>query len=499
MSRRSRLNKPPPVPQYIPQLGIEMNVSLSFSHSEWQAPLSAHHPFVNQIREAVSKYRLESAAHFSTSIEVCQAIHSDNPDRFVEVSPNFVICVGFYNFGVSPVITACRPKIHKRERKMAKVHGEEVEVYIRDRFVSLRRFLSIEFPTWEVTVGDEVMFRWWSANGQTFNWKGLPTELKERIVQFCIHRSPPPIFLNKRKSTERRKVADAPEVTDQFGKWISLLSVSHQVRAVSLRLCFAGSSDSKFNNGLCIVAKDFHNFDSCIRRLGRHRQMSEPNGVPTDDTTRKLAKTYKSFPKIYPRLDQYATFRHGIRKVHVQFAFMDSLHFFKVTTGSFSQHWKSYHLDYEVFERLPYLNELIIKLPDAKGSLEDSSEQPVRLFYGEPYSCPRILHRIIYERAAELLAHYKSVSMYGFIDEQEEFRFLGLREDAIKGLKMTTEELGELYMEDAGGVELEKSVDPLVEKEDMGIEEREIVIDDFWPPKCRCEVLCRRTVHPDSI
>jgi hypothetical protein len=185
--------------------------------------------------------------------------------------------------------------------------------------------------------------------------------------------------------------------------------------------------------------------------------------------------------------------------MYLEFSFLDSLHFFKVTTGSFSQHWKSYHLDHEVFERLPYLNELIIKLPDAKGFLEDDYRQPVRLFYGEPFNCPRVLHRLIFERAATVLAPLENFKMHGFIDNEEERRFIEFLACAKRGLKITIKELEELYREDVGGVELRESVGPGVEREDVGIEEREIIQDDFWPPKCRCEVLCRKVMHPSSM
>jgi hypothetical protein len=403
-----------------------------------------------------------------------------------------MLWVGFYNFGDGPYIVACRPKVQRRGRKKVKVLEEEVEVYMQDKFVPLRRFLRNIFPTYHGLVGDEVMFQWWGATGQTFDWKRLPTELKDQIVQFCMHRSPPSRISSKSKG---RRARDAPEVTRQFGQWASLLSVSHQVRAISLRLCFVGSSDMAFNNGLCIVAEDFYGFKSCIRRLSKHRQMTEPNGIPNDDKTWELAKTYKSFPKIYPHLSQYSTFCHGIRKMHLQFSFLDSLHFFKVTAGSFSQHWKSYHLDYEVFERLPYLNELVIKLPDATGRLDDDSRQPVQLFYGEPFNCPRILHRLIYEKAAETLAHIENVKMDGFIDDEEMVRFSKLLEHAKRGLKISTKELEELYMEDTGGVELEEILESdVVEMEDMDTKAREIIRDDFWPPKCRCEMLCKKIV-----
>ncbi|KAL1796444.1 hypothetical protein ACET3X_004984 [Alternaria dauci] len=469
-----------------------MNANFSFSLSEWQAPISIQHPFVEQIREAVLKYRLQSASHFGISIEVSQAMHEDNPDRFVDLDKSFVLFVGFYSFGIGPVLAACRPKI----KKGVKVFREEVEVYTNGGFVSLEWFLSIEFPRRDEPVGDAVMFHWWNNNGQTFNWMRLPTELKEQIVQFCMHRSPPSSPISRR--SRGRKVRGAPEVTGQFNKWTSLFSVSHQVRAICLRLCFVGSSDMAYSNGICIVAKDLYSFKSCIRRLGKHRQLIKPNGVPNDDKTWELSDLYKSFPRIYPHLNQYATFCHGIRKMYLGFSFLDSLHFFKVTAGSFSQHWESHRPDHEVLERLPYLNELFIRLPDVKGLLEDNPRQPVRLFYGEPFNCPRVLHRLIFERAAKALAPF-DVNMYGFIDDEEEIRFNELLVCAKEGLKITTKELEEIYRDDMGGVELEESVEPGIEKENMVMEEREIIYDDFWPPKCRCEVLCRKVVHPSSM
>lgn len=496
MNRQSRLIKPFPLPLRVPHLQINMNVNLNFSLDTWQAPLSVQHSFINQIREIVSKYCLQSAAHFSTTIEVCQAVHTDNPERFANVDRDFMLWVGFYNFGDGPHITACRPKAQRCGRKNLKALEEEVEVYMKmeDKFVPLRRFLKHLFPKYDGLVGDQAMSRWWGTNGHAFDWKQLPTELKERIVQFCMHRSPPSRISNKSKG---RKAA--PEVTGQFSEWASLLRVSHQVRAICLRLCFVGSSGVAFSNGLCIVAKDLYSFQRCIRRLSKHFQMTEPNGAPNEDKIWELAKTYKLFPKIYPRLSRYATFCHGIRRMHLQFSFLDSLHFFKVTAGSFSQRWKSYHLDYQVFERLPHLNELIIKLPDATGRLEDNSKQPARLFYGEPFNCPRVLHRLIYENAAEALAHIENVKMEGFIDDEEMVKFFELLEHAKRGMKITTKELEELYMEDTGGVELENNVESDVEKKDVDTKKRETVHDGFWPPKCRCEVLCRDVVHPRSI
>jgi hypothetical protein len=337
---------------------------------------------------------------------------------------------------------------------------------------------------------------------EMFNWTRLPTELKERVILLCMHKPRSVSFTRRKKRLERKS---APEVTSQLGEWSALLSVSHQVRAITLRLCFVGSSDLAFGAGLCIEVENNVGFKNCIRRLGRHYQMLEADGtgVPVSDKTWALAKTYKQYPKLYPQLKQYATFRHDIRKLCMQMDFLDYLYFFKVSTGGFQQYWKPY-LDHEVFDQFPHLNELRIVLPDVLGRLEENMRQSgPQLFYGDPFNCPRILHRLIYEQAAKVLAHH-NVIMQGFIDDLEDMRFVALRENAVKALKFTSQELEELYTEDGGGIELEESVVSGVKTEDTGDEAEdvqcpEIVPHAFWPPKCRCEVLCRRVIHPNTI
>jgi len=408
--------------------------------------------------------------------------------------------VGFYNFGTDPLFAVCRPKIAKRGRNKGKVIKGEVQIWMRTKFVPVIRFFEAEFPPLDAPVADEMMFQWWNANGHTFNWTGLPTEVKERILMFCLHQSPPLPTQTKSRGRVRQVMRGAPEVIGQLGKWASLLTVSHQVRAISLRLCFAGSSDLEFNNGLCIVAESRFSFERSIRRLDKHRQLTEANSLASDDKTRELETVYKAFPKLYPHLERFATFSHGIRKIYLQLSFIDALCFFKVTTGSFAQHLRPRDLSYEVFEKLPHLNELIFKLPDASGYLEDNLRQrPVSIFYGEPFNCPRTLHRLIYESAAEVLAPYDVVKFHGFMDEDEQIRFLKFRDAAKKELKITTEELGQLYKEDMGGIELEEAVVPGLKKKEKGEEVREVIPDDFWPPKCRCEILCREVLHPSSI
>lgn len=326
--------------------------------------------------------------------------------------------------------------------------------------------------------------------GETFNWMGLPTELKERVIQFCMHRS----VLAPLPKRFIRKHRGAREVTGHFGQWAALLGVSRQVRAISLRLCFMGSSDLTYGKGLCIIAENMVVLKQFTRHLARFSQLLEPNNasIATDDKTSMLARTYRYHPKIYPHLQQYATLSHGIRKVSLQLSFLDAMHFFKVTKAGFAQYRQPHHTDYDVFERLPNLNELRVQLPEADDNLTNHPRQHgPQIFHDEP--CPRILHRLVYERAAEALAKYPFVTLHGFLDQAEELRYNTLRKEAMKGLKFSGKELQELYMEDGGGVELEESVWPVVDDK-LDKEEPAIVYDDFWPPKCRCEVLCRRVV-----
>ncbi|CAA9965366.1 hypothetical protein PTMSG1_08725 [Pyrenophora teres f. maculata] len=468
-----------------------MNFNVNYSASDWQVPVSSEHPFVTHIRKVVLKYRIQSASQFNVPIEVAQAMHTRNPPLSSLFRPNVLLYVGFYSFGTTPIIALCRPRASEGGKKQPNMSPNNVEVLLQDKFVPLTRFLSTNFPKYKTPVGDEVMYQWWKANGKKFNWTGLPTELKERIVQFCMHRSALPP-LSKRSVYKNR---GPHEVTAHLGKWAALLRVSHQVRAISLRLCLTGSSDLRYGKGLCIVSGSTADFKNSIRRLSKFPQLLESDNasIATDEKTSMLIRTYKYFPRIYPHLQRFATLSHGIRKVSLQLSFMDALHFFKVETAGFAQYQQPYHLDYEVFERLPYLNELRIYLPDTGDQLMDKPRQRGPLIFGDE-PCPRILHCLIYERAAEVLAKYPFITLLGFMDEIEELRYNTLRKEGMNSLKFSEKELEEVYMEDGGGVELEESVWPGVGKEDVDQVDRAIVFDNFWPPQCKCEVLCRKIV-----
>jgi len=108
----------------------------------------------------------------------------------------------------------------------------------------------------EAFTSEGTLREFWSTNGKSFNWAGLPTELKENIIQFCIGTSPcvptrrntwrDPCYLDHFHDLSR--IPSCPqtklrpcEVVDRLGRWKGLVRVSTQIRAIALRLCFNGS------------------------------------------------------------------------------------------------------------------------------------------------------------------------------------------------------------------------------------------------------------------
>lgn len=463
------------------------------------------HPFLETIRVGVLQYRLQSASRFNISVEVNQTKNLKYARKSVQPTPSFRIEVLFHDFSRQKLCRVCRLRSHNNRREIWRAHADDIQIQEPGGYVSLYEFLSINFPVLEDTVNADALYAWWNENGRVFEWKKLPTELKERIIRFCMHRS---YELEKylrasQPSWKRYPRRLGPyELTDQLGEWSSLLRVSYQVRAIALRLCFVASSDMASHKGLCIVSRSYFEFADSIRRLGKYFQLVGPNSVPVDDKTLALAEKYKHFPRIFPQLKQYATLCHGIRRIHLQMSFLNYFHFFKVTTARFEQYWRPYYLDYAVLERLPHLTDLIIKLPDPTGRLDETLNQPgPPLFYDQDFACPRILHRIIYEQVAELLVLYENVEMYGFMDGLEAVRFKKLRSNAIQANNFTRSDLDDLYADDEGGVELEEDVIPGISAQVPKTEETSAQTrrpyenpHNFWPPKCRCTLRCKQLI-----
>ena len=454
------------------------------------------------VRQAMLKYRQQSPVHFAITVDVEQARVSEENHLPYKIFSGLE--VQFRNFEGS-IYTTCRPETRKHPRKKVRIPTNRIEVLEGGYEVDLERFLDANYLRSELVVSTSNQSAWWAGNGKCFNWTGLPTELKERVMQFCLHQGDDAQFRQQairhiaRFKAFYRHGFGIYEIVDQLGAWAALISVSHQVRAIVVRLCLQGNSDMLYGKGFCLCAGSYKKFDHAVRRLGQYYQLVEPNGMPTNPKSKALAHCYHQHPHQHPQLTQYATFRHGLRKICLIMSFISNMHFFKVSHGGFDRFWypKHKHMTYEVFDLLPNLKEIEIRLPvqPYEGWKDNVCQRGPRLFhYNQP--CPRTLHRLIYTRIAEVLAPYDNVRVIKFGDEQESQLFEQQRKEAKAKLTWTKKDYEELYEECGGGVELAEMVEPGSWLRDAASEEAgegaeiEHEIGGFFPPRCRCDKSC---------
>ncbi|KAH7405839.1 hypothetical protein DE146DRAFT_779221 [Phaeosphaeria sp. MPI-PUGE-AT-0046c] len=483
------------------------NSSMSMESEE-----SEEHPLMVNIRDTITRYRLQSAAHFDVNINVKQAFRV----KKMELTRGDRLNVLFIGWHESESYV-CRPAFRKHARKKIHIPTAKVQIYDNSMggFVCLPKFLDKHYPIFPDSVRDSQVQAWWAANGRIFDWAQLPTELKEHALQYCIDQK----YESREMQRIKRRYDDSfgaarfrgiHEIVDKLSAWTSLLGVSHQVRAITLRLCFAGTSETGNYGAFGLSASSGRSLGSALRRLGRFYQMTEPNSLPFDFETQTIADYYKQHPRIYAHLTHYATFRHGLRRIYLNLGFIGSMQFLQVTMGRFDEYLIPGDMSYEVFEQLPNLNKISLRLPGEpqQGWKDRPGQQGPLLFYNDA-PCPRLLHRVIYERIAEVLTLYPCVVVTGFMDDDEWIRYRDLRKTAVEARTWTHHELAELYEECGGGVELDEPVLPgswIVEaaeeqKEDVEEKETELVVGEasaeeeaeaFFPPKCRCEVQCHK-------
>lgn len=453
---------------------------------------------------------MQSAAHFDLTVDVKQAFHIQD----MALGRHSKVNVIFSDFSGQDNLI-CRPVSRKQARKIH-VSSKKVEVWYKGSFVPLIKFLSMRFPCFPYAAGDTEMQAWWGTNGKRFNWSGLPTELKEQVISFCVHQPLEQADSYRQELARRRKRFASSrgtefgvyEMVDKLTNWDALLGVSHQVRAITLRLCFIGSSSMTQSNGFSIHASSPWGLDKTLLRLGRYYTMVEANSLPVDYDTQALSDCYRQYPSIYKHLNQYATFRHGIRRITMGMRFFEYMLFFKVTVGGFERYLRPGAISYEVFDQLPHLSEVFIKLPGRPRRGWSNILLPGPFMFHHDSPCPRTLHRIIYEKALNTLALCPSLKVCGFVDADEEARFNELRAVTLKSAKWTAADYKELYAECGGGVTLEESVQPgswsaMIEEEQMepeALKKQETPVvteqtaDDFFPPKCRCAERCQLLV-----
>ncbi|KAF3035442.1 hypothetical protein E8E12_004898 [Didymella heteroderae] len=503
-------------PEYQGQTDMFNALSSPYNSRSVQSARFDQNPPMKSIHEAVLQYRLQSAAHFELEVKAEQiskpygkSTKTAPKDRSLTLSLD-VVFRGASIEGFITVPVQCRlQRSGRRSQKrrwscLAVAHGQTAK--------PLYRFLDSKFPVIDAPLRHDTLSRWWLANGKSFNWTALPTELKERVIEHCMHQPPTHgIFserlarFNWRYKNEKGIRKPGPfEIVGQLGDWYPLLYVSHQVRAITLRLCVSGGGDLNHLKGLCIEAGSYKGLVDRLDRLGDYYQMTTPNGVPVSPAEQALSKTYERFPKIYSQLNRFATLRHGIQKISISMDWLSFMHFFDVTLGGFHRYhnsFKRFHktkvLTYEVFERLPYLNEIVVRLPlRPYGGWRDRAGQCGSQLWHVDTPCPRIMHRVIYERVAQVLAPY-NVTVRNLIDYGEMHRYEAARAEAVKALKFTKVELEELYANDDGGIELagtERSRSDELEKIRQTKAPEEALVgnvqDEFFPPLCHCDEPC---------
>ncbi|KAF1974349.1 hypothetical protein BU23DRAFT_553411 [Bimuria novae-zelandiae CBS 107.79] len=460
-------------------------------------------PLIKLVQQTVDQYRNQSATHFALHINV-QFSESDRvPDRN---TPDFKLELTFQNYS-QQVQKICRQKF--RNGRPTRV----VQVRENGRWIPLHVLLGRHFPVSEANASEETLKAYWDGNGKSFNWAGLATELKENVIQFCIVKAPRhPDSFHEIGQTGRdpRLIVRSYgppvcEVIDRLGEWKDLLLVSTQVRTITLRLCLSGSV--AFDKGLCITSNRYSNFQSRLQDLDLHAQIIEPNSVPPkqnpEDIGHLLRDAYRDTPKLYPELQRYATFLHGIRKIDICFGFIDFYRFFKVTVGGFDRQPKRRNqtITCDVLDKLLFLNEIVVRLPERRQHWLNRTAEPERPLFHSVFPCLRNIFRILYERIAEALAAYENVSVKNFLDESEEDRFWGLRRTAVKALegadlpqpdRLTVDQLLELNEHDGGGIQLPAS------DGDETFENKEAAeADGFYPIHCECAVSCREQYDYD--
>lgn len=448
-----------------PELAKGTSICVAEAAADAAGPTVSSSAFISDACNKIRKYRMQSPAHFAVRINV----EIDAEDVAYEFVPARRIKALFstgFGRSLKEVYRICRVNPGQNGRSILddKIFVREKRWTGKKRWVLLDKSLRMNFPPDDRLVNQHTMERYWATNGKTFNWAGLPTELKEGVLQFCVsdlssykdefHGYPAAEKLSPRAHQDR--VRHPSEVMQRLGDWKSLLSVSKQTRALALYLLFNGSD--AYPQGFCVTSDDYAGFGQRLRRLNEYYQMTQPDSVvkPGDRDASIHACMYSQFPKIYTELERYATFKHGIRKVWLQFDILGYLDFFKSMAGltmGIDIQRPEHGVTCDVFNQLPHLNQIIVDLPPSDNDYP-GRVGPLLPHLFNPY--PRILHRLIYEQAALQLAAYEDVTVRFFADTGEERHFTALRAAARLALRVTAVELTELYADDGGGIQLDK-------------------------------------------
>ncbi|PVI04999.1 hypothetical protein DM02DRAFT_624524 [Periconia macrospinosa] len=291
-----------------------------------------------------------------------------------------------------------------------------------------------------------------TPNTPSFNFNGLPTELKTKILE--------------------HNICD----------YDTYFKVSRQVRNITVGLSFRD------------VVQLTWAHPSDLRRDVIKTSKKSLMAVPIASFDNQSFTLYARFPTQHPHLSPYATFKHAIRKATLAFDFRTYIHFFKINSsgwltdperGLLTRPERALVNVDHLTTQLSSLKHLTIILPPYRPVVSDKSRDHFRIFDAlDP--CYRALHREIYTAIANSLTSIPDVIVKGFIDANEEATYLRLREAALnKAIKLTPEDLDELYADDNGGGIQLSPVEAFVDTRHMPR-----VWKNWKAPRCVCEVPC---------
>ncbi|KAF3050752.1 hypothetical protein E8E11_009162 [Didymella keratinophila] len=268
-----------------------------------QIPRFDQSPPMDCLNEAVRQYGVQSPDHFELEVKARQANRpygksaKTNPkDNSLTMSFDVQFCG---NTIEGPITVLAQCQLHRSGRRTRKKRWACLAVSHSGISEALETFLAATFPVIDGPLRHDTLSLWWLVNEKSFNWTALPIELKERIIQHCMHQpSTYGVYSERLARFHRRHKPDHDirrpgpfELIEQLGDWLPLLSVSHQVRAVTLRLCISGGGTLPYPEGLCIPASSYRDLRERICRLRDHYQTTTANCVPVSPAEQSLSKT----------------------------------------------------------------------------------------------------------------------------------------------------------------------------------------------------------------
>ena len=176
--------------------------------------------------------------------------------------------------------------------------SNKVEVEEDGQLIPIMDFLKKTFPPQpSVLLNASQMDEWWSMNGKSFNWSGLPNEVRENILSHCIQKPEgydPYHFQGPTRWPTRGNWYGVPEIYDQLGKWSSVLRVSSNMRNVAIRLCTV--HNDKYPGGMVIAVCHAYQLKKIIKQFSGQRIIcaADTDESHRDDLTKQyLAKQFQ--------------------------------------------------------------------------------------------------------------------------------------------------------------------------------------------------------------